>query len=94
MCEMGLGGFCGVMDRVLVVTAGQVRMMCRRLVRSCFVVLSGFLVVPGRVFVVLCGFVMMFSCFVCHKSPFGSPWGDQAESPTTVGVSSSAINVG
>jgi hypothetical protein len=58
-----------VVRRVLVVTVGQMRMMCCRFVPSCFVVLCGFLVMPGRVFVVFCCLVVMLCCLLRHCSP-------------------------
>jgi len=46
-----------VVHRVLVVTARKMRMVCCRFVLPFFVMLCGFLVVSGRVFV-------MFGCLV------------------------------
>ena len=62
MLEMGLDRFRSVVDCVFVVTLGEVRMICCHLVFACFVVLSGFLVVSCRVFVMLCCLMMMLCC--------------------------------
>ena len=62
--NMGLGRFRRVMRCQLVVTEGQVRVVCRRFVFACFVVLCGFFVMPCRVFVVLCRLLMMLCCLL------------------------------
>jgi len=62
--DVCLGRFPGVVHRVFVVTASQVRMMCCRLVFSCFVMFGGFLVVSCGVFVMLCCLVMMLCCLL------------------------------
>ncbi len=62
MFEMGLDRFRSVVHCVFVVTLGEVRVICCHLVFACFVVLSGFLVVTSRVFVMLCCLVMMLCC--------------------------------
>ena len=66
--EMRLGRFRSVVHCVLVVSLGEVRVMRRRLVFACFVLLSGFLVVSCRAFVMICCLVMMLCCFLGHKS--------------------------
>jgi hypothetical protein len=53
-----------VMHGVFVVTTGKVRVMRRRLVFSCFMMLCGFLVVSCRVFVMFCCLVMMLCCLL------------------------------
>ncbi len=60
--NMGLGGLRRVVHGVFVVTACQVRVVCRGFVFARFVVLSGLLVVARRMFVMLCCPVMMFCC--------------------------------
>jgi hypothetical protein len=55
--NVGLGGFPRKVHGVFMVPAGQVRVMCRGLVFSCFVVL-------GRFPVVSCSEFMMFGCLV------------------------------
>jgi hypothetical protein len=57
-----LGCFCSMVNCMLVVAAGQVRMMPCRLVLSSFVVLGGFPVMTGCLFVVLRCLVMMVDC--------------------------------
>jgi hypothetical protein len=95
MFDMHLGCFGSVVYGVLVVATGQVRVVCGRLVRACFVVLRGFLVVSRRVFVMLCGLVVMLSCFVCHEfPPFRLPQKQPAKFATTAGVSSRAVTAG
>jgi hypothetical protein len=64
--DMGFGCFRSVVHGVFVVAAGQVGMMCRGLMFSRFMVLSGFLVVSCGVFVMLGRLMMMFSCFLGH----------------------------
>jgi hypothetical protein len=61
--DMRLCRFPGVVHRVFVMTAGEVRVMRCRLVFSSFMVLCGFLVVSCRVFVMFCCLVMMVCCF-------------------------------
>jgi len=63
---MGFGCFRSVVHGVLVVAAGQMGVMCRGLMFSRFMVLSGFLVVSCGVLVVLGRLVMMFCCFLGH----------------------------
>ena len=53
MFNMGLGCLCRVVHGVFVVTACQVRVVCCRFVLAGFMVLCGFFVMPGRVFVML-----------------------------------------
>jgi len=60
--NMRLGRFRSMVHCMFVVAASDVRVMCFRLVLSCFVVLGGFLVMACRVFVMLCRFVMMLYC--------------------------------
>jgi hypothetical protein len=62
--DMRLGRFPCVVHRVFMVTTCQVRVMRRRLVSSCFVVLCGFLVVSSRVFMMFGCLVMMFCCLL------------------------------
>ena len=61
---MSLGRFRSVVRCVLVVAAGQVRVMRRRFVPPCFMVRRSFPMVSRRVFVMLCCFVMMLDCFL------------------------------
>jgi hypothetical protein len=64
-----LGGLAGVMRRMLVMGVGQVRVMSSLLVVPALVVLRGIAVMPGRLFVVVCGVVMMVCGFLGHRPP-------------------------
>ena len=61
---MCFGPFLSVVGCVDVVSAGYVRVMCCCLVLARFVVLSGFLMVSCRMFVMLCCLVMMLCCLL------------------------------
>ena len=63
MLDVGLCCFHRVVCCMLMVTVSEVGMMRCRFVFPCFVVIRGFFVVPRRVFMVFCCFVMMFYCF-------------------------------
>lgn len=61
---MSLRRFSSVMHCVLVMTAGQVRVMRCRLMFPGFMMFCGFLVVSSRVFMMLSCFVMMRCCLL------------------------------
>ncbi|MGB7282188.1 MAG: hypothetical protein WBE13_08000 [Candidatus Acidiferrum sp.] len=64
MFDMVLGCFRRVMRCVLVVAMSEICVMGRRLVLACFMVLRGFPVMASRMFVVLCGFLVVLYRFV------------------------------
>ena len=66
MLGMKFRRFAGVMRRMLCVTFRGVRMVCRRLVITGFVLLAGFTMMASRVFVMLCCLVVMVRCFLGH----------------------------
>jgi hypothetical protein len=59
------GGFAAVVGRVRRMAVGGMRVMRGFLVVALFMMLSGFTMVMGGVFVVLRGAAMMFGAFVC-----------------------------
>ena len=67
MLDMRLCRFRSVVLCVLMMTTGQMRVMCRSLMLTRFMVLSGFLVVSCRVFVMFRCLVMML-CLLRHIS--------------------------
>lgn len=67
--DVGFGGFSGVMTCVLVMTVGQVGMMCCCFVLHCVMVLGGLAMMPCRMLMMLCCFVVMLRSFLGHKSP-------------------------
>jgi hypothetical protein len=66
---MCLRRFRSMMRGVLVVTMSQMRMVSCRFVIACFVVSCSFLVVSGRVFMMLGCFFVVLYCLLRHKSP-------------------------
>ena len=64
MFDVSLCGFCSVVNCVLMVTVGEVCVMCGRFVVSLFVLLCGFIVVSCRVFVMLCSLAVMLRCLL------------------------------
>ena len=67
--DVGLGCFGGMMGCMLMVAMGHLRVMCRGLVLSGFMVAGGFSVVTSRVFVVFRCLVMMVCCLCRHSFP-------------------------
>jgi hypothetical protein len=64
-----LGGLAGVVRRMLVMGAGQVRVMSSLLVIPALVVVRRITMMPGRLFVMVCGVVMMVCGFLGHRPP-------------------------
>jgi hypothetical protein len=69
MFNVALGSFPCVMRCLVVMTVRHVGMVCCLFMVPGFMVLCGFLVVSGCVFVVLSGFVMMLGSFFCQLNP-------------------------
>jgi hypothetical protein len=68
MLDVQLGSFLGVMRGMVRVALRRVRVVGRLVMVARFVVRRGFAMVPSRVFVMFCCFVMMFCCLLGHKS--------------------------
>ena len=61
---VGLRRFRCVVCGVMVMTVGQLCVVCSRLVFACFVVSGRFFVVPCCVFIMFCRFMMMLCCLL------------------------------
>ena len=61
-----LGGFPGMMRRMDMVAVGQVRMVRRRLVITLLVMFGGFVMVLGRMLMMLCRLRMVVRSFLRH----------------------------
>jgi hypothetical protein len=67
--DVRFGRFLSVLRCVVVVTAGQVRVMRSCLMSARFVVVGRFSMVPRRVLVVFCRFAMVLCCLLGHTFP-------------------------
>jgi hypothetical protein len=59
-------GFVKMMFRIKVVPMSDMSMMCRLFVIAGFMMLGGFVIMLGRVRVMLCRFLMMLGWCSCH----------------------------
>jgi hypothetical protein len=64
--DVMLGGFCGVVGRMGVVSVGYMRVVGGRFVIAILMVLSSFSVVVGGVLVMLGSLAVMMRCFLRH----------------------------
>jgi hypothetical protein len=63
---VGLGCFAGVMSRVKSMAVSAVSVVCCLFVSAVVMMARGFVVMPGRVFMVLRRFPMVFCCHFRH----------------------------
>jgi hypothetical protein len=70
MLDVELGGFGGMMRRMVGVPCGGVRMMSGLFMVARFMMPGGFAMMPGRVFVMVCCFLVMLCGLLGHKSSF------------------------